>query len=51
VNLIYVTFAYIIILTVSGMTNGSDGFHGPVYIEEGYCRLTGRYSDPLDVCD
>ena len=31
--------------------NGSDGFHGPVYVEEGYCRLTGCYSDPMDNCD
>ena len=21
--------------------NGSDGSHGPIYVGEGYCRLTG----------
>ena len=31
--------------------DGNDGFHGPVYVDEGYCRLTGCYSDPSDICD
>ena len=31
--------------------NGSDGSHGPIYVGEGYCRLTGCYSDPIDDCD
>ncbi len=31
--------------------NGSDGSHGPVYVDEGYCYLDGFYRDPYDTCD